>query len=285
MLSIALSAALAPAAEDAVIELQDGRVVQGQIDEATDETRLWLRREAAGVQVTSGFAWGQIRLVQSGQQSYRGCDFQAVAQSTKTPGKLYRELDVAIEGGPKQSPALLPAAHQSSANVGERLRLSAAERRVKTLYIEAYLAQWDGDPQADGLRVFVYPLAADGELVPVNGQIDLYLLGEVERASGVVASPQMPQFRELERQSATVRSGDFKRGAAVIELPFRQFHPDVYFDVARQAVVHARLGVPGQGLFLASDANVQLRGFSRIRDELQMQTRQRFFPTENAVER
>ena len=68
-------------------------------------------------------------------------------------------------------------------------------------------------------------------------------------------------------------------------MPFRQFHPDFYFDVARQALVTARLGVPGQGLFLASDANVQLRGFSRIRDELQMQTKERFFQQENAIER
>jgi hypothetical protein len=69
------------------------------------------------------------------------------------------------------------------------------------------------------------------------------------------------------------------------QLPFRQFHPDFYFDVARQALLHARLGVPGQGLFMASDANVQMRGFSRIRDELQMKTPQRFFPQENAIER
>ena len=128
-------------------------------------------------------------------------------------------------------------------------------------------------------------LRADGELVPVNGQIDLFLLGEIERATGVVGNPTLPQFRELERGSQLVKTGDFARGAAMYQLPFRQFHPDFYFDVARQALVNARLGVPGQGLFMASDANVQLRGFSRIRDELQMKTPQRFFPTENAFER
>jgi hypothetical protein len=282
--------ALLSAADAISIELWNGHIVRGEPDIQTDEHRLWIRRESSGVQIASGFPWQDIHYIQSGNQRYSGHDFFPEVQKIKTAGQSYREL---APGSSQVESAKEPLAATggSSTSVGDDMRRSAARRRVQTLYIEAYLAQWDGDAQTDGLRVFVYPLAADGELVPVYGQIDLFLLGEVERATGVVASPVMPQFRELERGSHMVRPGDFvrpndlARGAAMYELPFRQFHPDFYFDVARQALVHARLGVPGQGLFLASDANVQLRGFSRIRDELQMRTQQRFFPAEDALER
>jgi hypothetical protein len=272
------------AAEPITVELNNGHVVKGDVDEQTDGLRLWLRREVDGIQLASGFAWNQVRRVESGGQVFTGSDFLTNSGATKSAGKTYQQLSYANRGSEQVQPAAVEA-EMLPRPVSEQFHQQAIERRVKTLYIEAYLAQWDGDPQTDGLRVFVYPLSADGELVPVNGQIDLFLLGEIERATGVVGNPTLPQFRELERGSQIVKTGDFARGAAMYQLPFRQFHPDYYFDVARQSLVHARLGVPGQGLFMASDANVQLRGFSRIRDELQMKTPQRFFPTENAFER
>jgi hypothetical protein len=274
----------ASAGEPVTVELQNGHVVQGETDEQTDDARLWLRREVDGVQLASGFSWNQVRQVTSGDRVMQGRDFLAAALGSKSIGKTYQELPYATRGAEPVRQATAEA-NVLPQPVSEQFHRKAVERRVKTLYIEAYLAQWDGDPQTDGLRVFVYPLAADGELVPVNGQIDLFLLGEIERATGVVGNPTMPQFRELERGSQLVKVGDFARGAAMYQLPFRQFHPDFYFDVARQSLLHARLGVPGQGLFLASDANVQMRGFSRIRDELQMKSPQRFFPQENAYER
>jgi hypothetical protein len=272
------------AAESVTIELQNGHVVQGEPDEQTDDVRLWLRREVDGVQLASGFPWDQVRQVKNGNQVLAGREFFAAALATKSTGKTYQQLPYAGSAVEPVQPAAAEA-EIPPRSVSEQFHRKAVERRVQTLYIEAYLAQWDGDPQTDGLRVFVYPLSADGELVPVNGQIDLFLLGEIERATGVVGNPTMPRFRELERGSQLVKVGDFARGAATYQLPFRQFHPDFYFDVARQSLLHARLGVPGQGLFMASDANVQLRGFSRIRDELQMKAPQRFFPQENAIER
>jgi hypothetical protein len=282
-LAVGLFSLSISAGEPVTVELQNGHVVQGEPDEQTDEIRLWLRREVDGVQLASGFPWSQIWQVKSGNQVIPGREFFAVALGAKSAGKTYQELPYATRGAEPVRQTTVEA--ELPRPVSEQFHRKAVERRVKTLYIEAYLAQWDGDPQTDGLRVFVYPLAADGELVPVNGQIDLFLLGEIERATGVVGNPTMPQFRELERGSQLVKVGDFARGAAMYQLPFRQFHPDFYFDVARQSLLHARLGVPGQGVFMASDANVQMRGFSRIRDELQMKTPQRFFPQENAIER
>ena len=272
------------AGEPITVELQNGQVIQGDPDEQTDATRLWLRRELDGIQITSGFPWDQVRQVKTGGQVLLAREFFSQADATKSAGKTYQQLPSA-KGRAQAIQQASVTTEVLPKPVSDEFHRKAIERRVKTLYIEAYLAQWDGDPQTDGLRVFVYPLSADGELVPVNGQIDLFLLGEIERATGIVGNPVMPQFRELDRTSKLVKAGDFARGAAVYELPFRQFHPDFYYDVARQSLVHARLGVPGQGLFLASDANVQLRGFSRIRDELQMKTPQRFFPAENAIER
>lgn len=288
---------LAPlaAGEQVVVVLLDGRSTHGDVDARTDAERLWLRREIPGVQLASGFAWDQVKTVRAAGQSYAGRDFLPIAGAIASEGKSYLRIEPyrqppsatlapeapvneRVNRQPAGAPPRLPGFEPSpEPQANEQLRRRHAEQRVKSLMVEAYLAQWDGDPQPDGLRVFVYPLSADGEIVPVNGQVDLSLLGEIEKVGS------LPDFRELDRGHFTLRKDDFARGPGVVELPFRQFHPDVNFDVARQAVLHARLGVNGQGVFEASDANVQLRGFSRIRDQLQMFQRRRYFGEENAI--
>jgi len=47
------------------------------------------------------------------------------------------------------------------------------------------------------------------------------------------------------------------------------FPPEQVFALAPEALVHARLGVPGQGVFSASAVDVCIRGLSRFRDQLQ----------------
>lgn len=260
-----------------VVELVDGRVMRGDPDARTDDRLLWLRREETGIQLQSGFRWERVLAVHHDRRVYTAEEFMGQAQRIKTARKSFLEVAPYVASR-EADPGIRESVTEHEPSVKDLLHRSQVERRVKTLFIEAYLAQWDGDPQSDGLRVFVYPLSADGELVPTNGQLDLSLLGEIEK-TGIA-----PEFRELERGSQIVHARDFAQGPGVYQLPFRQFHPDFQFDVARQAAVHARLGIPGMGAVEATDANVQLRGFSRMRDQLQMHRGRRFFPGENAVQ-
>lgn len=142
--------------------------------------------------------------------------------------------------------------------------------RVKALRVEAQLANWDADVAPDGLQVTIYPLDAHGQLVPVHGRVALTLIGELEPSERNHRMRRPPEFIELERKSFQVRPADFANGPAVYLLPFRGLQPDATPDLAAQALIKARLLVPGQGAFDASYAQVWLRDFSRFRDQLEL---------------
>lgn len=262
------------AAPSLVLQFTDGSTAQGEVDSLTDEQKLWLRREEAGIQLRSGYPWSRISGAQHEGRFVVGREFRELAQELATPGKPGRQV-APFPPVPGDAQAVVPASFVAAGTRRPRL--------VQSLRIEAYLGQWSDDARNDGLWVAIYPLSRDGELVPVDGNLDLTLLGEVEPTLIGRAGP--PEFRELSRSYEMVRSRDFARGAAIYQLPFRMVHPDLHFDIATAALVHARLGVPGQGVFEASFADVPLRDCSRIRDQLQLHTRQRFFPAENVSPR
>ena len=153
--------------------------------------------------------------------------------------------------------------------------------RVTSLQIEACLAQWDADPQPDGLRVWVFPLDAGGKIVPVHGQLDLTLVGTTQPIAGA-AWQKTPRFPELERKSQLVRHSDFLAGPAVYQVPFSRAQPDYDLQLAWPGLLHARLRVPSVGAFDASAAGLELREFSPFRDTLWQHTGRRYLPLEDA---
>ncbi len=253
-----------------VVTLVDGRVLHGALDARTDAQRLWLRLETAGIQLASSFGWDQVSQVSLGHQVYAGRDFWPVAREQMAPAQaaLAAATDVPADENISRKIEVLPS-------LPKLLAHRPARAKVKSLCIAAELAQWDADAQSDGLRVFVYPLSADGQLVAIRGELELNLLAEIDKVSFT------PTFRELERARHLVRVSDFDRGPGVYQLPFRQFHPDINFEVGQQAVVHARLGIPGQGRFEAADGQVLLREFSQVREHRQLFLQERLFPAEH----
>ena len=235
-------------AEPMQFELRDGRRIVGDLVGVDGGDWLWIRASTAGIELQSRFHRADIRQMQP-------------APVAALPSLL---PDVAAQSPPEAiaSPPLT---------------------RVKTLLIEAKVAQWDDDAQADGIRIFVLPLSADGSLVPISGELEVHLLGERETLVGGRKVPIAPQFVELQRGNRLLRPEDFASGAAVFELAFDQVRPDFDPNLACNAIVYARLGVFGQGVFEASDAQIGLREPSRIRDQLQQHTGRRFFPIEQAL--
>lgn len=269
VLVIACGCPLIASAASVDVELTDGNIVTGEVDAQTDAERLWLRREETGVELSSGYAWSQVQAVYQGQRQLTGPEFSETIGALKTPGKSVLDIE----------PAMIPVVADPTA--ANDCRVNVSRPRVESLRIEAQLARWGSAAATDGLRIFVFPLAADGSLVPVRGQLDLKLFGELRNARGGEYTVLRPEFHELESTGEIVRIQDFAGGPAVYELPFRRFHPDVDFEVATSAVVHARLGIPGLGVFEASADCVPLRNFSPIRDQLQLYEGRRFFRGEN----
>lgn len=232
-------------AETVSLTLVDGRVARGELVARSDDLTVWLRSEAPGVRLESGFAWEQVVAGQRGDQR------MSVA-------KLRAEVANA-------SPALLPPRESrvAAANRHGAQRVpppqSPAVRRVVTLYIETRLASWDHDADVDGVEVRVEPRDARGECVPVRGQIELSLEGLSSGIPGRASGPFPPRPVSLERVSQMLTPDDFRPGYAVVRIPFTRFHPRRDLEIGPEALLLARCAVFGQGAFRARDAHVVLR--------------------------
>ena len=80
-------------------------------------------------------------------------------------------------------------------------------------------------------------------------------------------------------------AADFDPSGAVYRLAFQAVHPDFQFDLDPHGLVHARLSVPGDGAFEASQALVRIRAYSSVRDHVQQTTGSRFLPVERVESR
>jgi hypothetical protein len=250
------------------IELSDGRTVSGTLDSQTTADRLWLHSEADGAQLTSSFDWGSITAAFHGERPISARILRSTAaalESRPTP------LDSESNAFPR------PAFVQVRA-VPEPLPSPAP--RILSLRIESTLANWDSDVAPDGLQITIYPLTATGIWIPVRGNLNLTLMAEVGPRPESQQRYLQAGFHELARASYLVREVDFALGPATFALPFARVQPDLATQIATYGVVHARLGVPGQGTFEASDAFSRLREASPTRDRLELFRGQRYFPVE-----
>ncbi len=152
--------------------------------------------------------------------------------------------------------------------------------KVKSVTVRARLANWDNDPEPDGLLVEVSPLDAMGNFVPAACSIDLELYGERHQQSGHSYDYREP-FTLLDRTAKILRAADAGSESYVVRFPFRRFHPERNLEISESGLMQARLSVPGQGVFKASDDWTMLRDSSRTRDNLQQLTGSRYLPAES----
>lgn len=269
---LACSSPAAALAADAVVLLRDGRVVSGTVNVRTNNEWLWLHAAEPAIVLHSSFAWTDI--VSARLDGKRVAAEELRLQAMKVRKPVDREQFKPLPPEPQVAPVDHPHPH-----IGERLihpPPPVVESRVGSLQLEARVASWDNDPEDDGLLVTVYPLTADGQLRPVNGQLNLKLFGRVNQPS-----LNRRQFPVLTQNSIRVRASDFGPDGATYKFPFRNFHPEKNLDIDVFGLMTGRLAVAGHGTFDASDENVRLRRLSRFRDRLQFQTGERFLPAEN----
>lgn len=264
-----MAEAIAPRAveEPVTVYLADGRVVTGTVDAKTDAQHLWLRRTAEQFDLVSGYRWELVLEGRTQERTLDHAQLQVWTASRKLPGRRFAEIAPKPSGEFQMVSATTPAAPPLPP--------------VKTLVVDAELAQWDKDAQTEGLRIMVCPLDAYGNIVPVEGHIEFTLVVQRERVRPGKGYAGEPRFVEGDRLTFPVRREHFSAGPAFYELPFDRWHPDYEVTLANQGLLHARLSVPGQGVFEASDAQVCLRELSRFRDQLQYYTPGRYLPVEN----
>jgi hypothetical protein len=248
------------------ITLTDGRVLQAELDVKSTADELWLHWRRPNIALARPFAWSQIDRAIVAGQSLSGAEFRTLV------GQVRAELP--LPAAPQRW--VMQGRDDEVEEVAYRTsREPASPPRVAWIEIDVRAANWDGDVAADGLFVRVYPYDAQGELVPVAGTLEVALFGE---RTGVVRMQQ--PFARLGQWTHVVRLEDVGPRGTGIRLPFQGVHPEFDSPLLPHGLVHARLSVPGQGTFEASDAMVRIRPYSAVRDRLQMQTGRRFFPGE-----
>lgn len=265
------------------VEVASGRSFTGDVDLRTDATRLWLRESHGTAVIIRPIRWDRVVRAQVGEETFSGAEFRkAIVQAREVVPKgdkvrLGRSGSIRVHaGGPADSPA---AESRVSGRGSDAMTTPGGGTRaavpVRSLALDARVANWDADVEVDGLVVQVRPLDASQAVVPVRGTLEVSLTGW--RA----ATANSKQYSaRLGRWSQLVGPTDFGLSGAAYRLPFQAAHPEYDLRWAPYGAVHARLSIPGVGVFEVTESDVRVRPYSATRDYLQQTTGGRFFPLE-----
>jgi hypothetical protein len=277
---ITAGAGQAAAAEEqtglVAVEVTSGRVFRGEIDSQTTKTQLRLRWSQGAIVVRRPIRWERVVRAEVGGETLSREELRLLSVGQPEATGAGRAKIIRLH-----SDRSTPPAPSTSADAAED-RASAAKAGiggqktppVRSLAMAARVANWDGDVEVDGLVLEVRPQDAAGNVVPVRGTLEVNLLGW---RVGTSASQQPVR---LGRWTRILRTSEFGPAGAVYRFPFQSVHPEFDVQWAPQAAVHARLSVPGEGVFEATESMVRIRPYSAVRDRLQRVSGQRFFRSE-----
>lgn len=263
-----------------IVELSDGRYVSGDIDLNTNQKSLILRSTTPSIVMRSSFAWDRVVKARHGDRVYTPAGFQKLAERVRNR-EQQKQRPAKKKQSSNESSLNGPAFTSLKSKPGGVAKPPTPGRRtpdVAFLRVEASVANWDADAEADGVMVHIFPQSIDGHVLQVNGTLEVKLVGK----SFNLATPHWKRdlFPKIGEWSHQLRQQDFHRWGAVVRLPFQKIHPELDLEIESTALLTARLSIPGKGTFAASDANVVLRPYSRIRDGSQLKRGSRLFPSE-----
>jgi hypothetical protein len=272
------------------VDLRSGRTFSAALDRRTTAEVLWLRWQQGAASVLRPIAWDRVERVRAGASSYDGGTFQRMVEQVRqelaseqtagsgaTKAATMRSTTIVLRGS-ESDPGRDEGAPAPAGPTTGRPR-DAAE--VAALSIDARVANWDADVEVDGLIVEVRPLDASGYLVPVRGTLETTLIG-IEDSIVRRKDP----FVRIGRWVESVHPEDFGGHGdsfarpARFKLPFRSIHPEFDHNILPKAALNARLSVPGQGVFEATESSVRIQPYSAVRDYRQQRRGDRFFPIE-----
>jgi len=217
-----------------------------------------------------------------GERSFSGAEFAAAikahASQPVQPANASQSIPRTSAGVPTPRPPRpsLPSADAGSTRLAESVSLQPA--RVRSLAVDAQIANWNNSSEPDGLAVRVRPMDGDGRVLPVRGVLEVQFIGLRGGSSQLGYSASV-----LGRWVQAVEANDFTHDGARYRLAFQQAHPEVDLTIRPSGAVHVRLSVPGEGVFEATASATRVRPYSPLRDAVQQATGQRLLPGEAAT--
>ncbi len=253
--------------------LASGRTFAAALDARTDATQLWLRFERPGAEILRPIGWDCVASAELAGQQISGQQFRRAVERLRQeiPAQAVEPIagtDFVLVGSPQVEPS--PGSH-AAAGVSRSDELP----RVTSLVVDAAAGRWDENCDTDGIVVHVYPLAADGTVVPVRGTLNVDLT--VQRNDRYrLCEP----FVNAGHWAEPVQPADFGPMGAVYRLRFLSVDPEFNHWVAELGAVHATLAIPGQGTFEGTADMTYVRPYSAVRNRLEQSTGHRYFPNE-----
>ena len=252
------SSPTASASSLVVVWLEDGRMLAGEVDPRTDDTRLWLRSTSPTFAIATSAAWKHITAANANGKWLPVEEFSKRVDEFRPAQPDPNALPVPARDVPNVTTPVIRSIQQSN-----------AATRVVTLDVEARVANWDQDAATDGVEIRVFPRNTFGEIVPVSGQITARMVAR-NRLPADDANA-FPQFGNWSLQADT---SDFTPYGAVYRLPFRGRHPEATTSLEPHGLVEVTLFAPGQGRFLA-DTPLFIQRFNPVRRDMQQQAMER----------
>jgi len=262
-----------------VVQLASGRQFSGTIDGSSTAEQLVLQTAADGLTLRRSIKWERVTSAMLESQPVSLPELKRLIETREqaTGDRGQGAGSRRIEYPPMQMP-LIAVAEAAAQPVAIPLP------PVATISFDAFIANWDGDVETDGLVVDLLPLDQFGQLIPANGVVEVELFAS-QRRIRLNHAPLSggDTFELLDRWSQAVIPQQIGPNGVRLRLPFGRIHPELNSDwlAYSYGLVHVRFVVPGSGVFDDSRDGVRIRPWAPNRDYLEMNTGRRFLPTEN----
>ena len=264
-----------------VVQLASGRQFSGAIDGSSNAQQLVLQTAADGLTLRRSIQWERVTSATLDAQLLSLSELKQLAVETRERGTTgdrgQGKGPRRIEFPPMAAP-LIAMAEAATQPVAIPLP------PVATISFDAFIANWDGDVETDGLVVDLLPLDDYGQLIPASGVVEVELFAS-QRRIRLNDAPLSggDTFELLDRWSQAVIPEQVGPNGVRLRLPFGRIHPELNSDwlAYSYGLVHVRFVVPGSGVFDDSRDGVRIRPWAPNRDYLEMNTGRRFLPTEN----
>ncbi len=281
---LAFAGTAADAGDHLTVETVGGQRVTAEVDSRTDKDQLWLRFGNESITLLRGVAWGDIVAAQHDGDDVPLDKLYDLATALKSdasnPAARQHQIELNSPLFPDRQAADADADDLGPSHAERARAALGAARRITSIQIDAYVANWDSDVEADGLILHVLPLADHSKPTKASGTMTVELVTLQRRGFAEATRGRGSDASVIGRWSKRVWAEDIGRDGAAFRLPFQSVHPEFDTHVGPYGLVHVRFSAPGHGTFDSSIDAVRIRPFAPLRDELERAGRGRFLPTE-----
>ena len=263
---VSLVAAQGHATEAVSIRLNDGSTLTAEVHPRTNDEHLWLRFGSGRAVILRGVPWNRITEATAGDEKIDAAALRQLAAEQAAPDEAAPAAELQPAGEPTY-------ADQARELLGFCPRVAAVD-------FDARIANWDQDVEFDGLVLRLYPLDANGQVTCVRGTLSVELVAQRRVDFNEVPGGGGQMLSRLGQWSVKVNENEVTENGVAFKLAFQTNHPEFDTTWLTHGLVHIRLVVPGQGVFEDSFDGVRIRPYAPLRDQLELQHRQRFLPTE-----